>query len=442
MSSFLLDAQELKPGLIVFRRSDVEHKNWYCRIKVPGKDQYKVVSLRTPNLSEARDKAYDHDVDVRFRIKHEVPIFDRPFRDVAEEYKKYLKDRVSAGELTLTRWTMKASMIDRFLVPYVGNVQISNVGRDYWDRYTAWRMETAKAAIEAKKAAAETDEQKVRAAKLTLPKHETLRLERSEFRSLLVFAAEKKKYIRESQVPKGKIPRGVDRREAFSPQEYRHLHTFARKWIKEARNEKARWWRTMIYNFALVMANTGMRPTEAKNLNWRDVDVRKDRQGREFVVLSVHGKGKARDLVATMAVANYLERIRKISKATKPNDPVFSTITGKRATEIFKYEIAELLTAADLLTGPNGTRRCSYSFRHTYATFRLIEGVDHIWLAGQMGTSSKMIEEHYGHITPSKNAERILGGMPGWDGSEDSEGIEGRVNAAPFKNKPTKSRKR
>ncbi len=53
-------------------------------------------------------------------------------------------------------------------------------------------------------------------------------------------------------------------------------------------------------------------------------------------------------------------------------------------------------------------------FRHTYATFRLSEGVDVLFLAHQMGTSVKMIQDHYGHITPVKNAERILQGMPGW----------------------------
>lgn len=37
------------------------------------------------------------------------------------------------------------------------------------------------------------------------------------------------------------------------------------------------------------------------------------------------------------------------------------------------------------------------------------------FLANQMGTSVKMIEEHYGHITPVKNAERILQGLPGWE---------------------------
>ena len=63
----------------------------------------------------------------------------------------------------------------------------------------------------------------------------------------------------------------------------------------------------------------------------------------------------------------------------------------------------------------SGSRRSTYCFRHTYATYRLMEGVDVYFLAKQMGTSVKMIEDHYGHITPVKNAERILQGMPGWE---------------------------
>jgi hypothetical protein len=32
-----------------------------------------------------------------------------------------------------------------------------------------------------------------------------------------------------------------------------------------------------------------------------------------------------------------------------------------------------------------------------------------------MGTSVQMIEDHYGHVNPVKNAERILQGLPGWE---------------------------
>ena len=63
----------------------------------------------------------------------------------------------------------------------------------------------------------------------------------------------------------------------------------------------------------------------------------------------------------------------------------------------------------------SGSRRSTYCFRHTYATFRLTEGVDVYFLAKQMGTSVKMIEDHYGHVTPVKNADRILQGLPGWE---------------------------
>ena len=69
---------------------------------------------------------------------------------------------------------------------------------------------------------------------------------------------------------------------------------------------------------------------------------------------------------------------------------------------------------AELRQGPSGIPRSTYSFRHTYATFRLSEGIDVYFLAEQMGTSVSMIEDHYGHVSPVKNADRILHGMSGW----------------------------
>ena len=85
----------------------------------------------------------------------------------------------------------------------------------------------------------------------------------------------------------GKVLHSRARREAFTPQEYRHLHTYARKWVNQAQNEEKKWYRTIVYNFILIMANTGMRTIEARNLRWRDVDARIDKQGRQFCCLNV-----------------------------------------------------------------------------------------------------------------------------------------------------------
>lgn len=57
-----------------------------------------------------------------------------------------------------------------------------------------------------------------------------------------------------------------------------------------------------------------------------------------------------------------------------------------------------------------------------------MQGTDVIFLAKQMGTSVKMIENHYDHITPVKNAERNLQGVPGWELSDSGEETGG-VNA-------------
>ena len=55
-------------------------------MKLPKADRYKTVSLKTADIGAARERAFDQDADIRFRIKHDVPVFNRPFREVAREY--------------------------------------------------------------------------------------------------------------------------------------------------------------------------------------------------------------------------------------------------------------------------------------------------------------------------------------------------------------------
>ena len=433
--SYLIDVQELKTGLIIFRRADVKHRKWYCRVRIPNEDRYKTISLKTADINEARDKAFDHDADIRFRVKHEVPIFEKSFAEVAKEYSDFQKGVAQSGQITMGRWDIVDSYIRLHLIPYMGNIQIVQVGEDKWRAYPLWRKQEGK--NKGRKLPDGTNSEGMAA------KDGTIRQEMMTFRAIMNFAADKQ-YIRERQVPKGKLPSDKARREEFTPTEYRHLHTFARKWIKAAETKTSQgWYRNMTYNFMLVMTNTGMRTMEASNLRWRDIDVRTDKQGRSFVCINVRGKGKFRELVAAQNVASYLDRIKAISKATKPDDFVFTTQTGKQNASLYGSLIESLLKESSLLYSSSESRRSSYCFRHTYATFRLMEGVDVYFLAKQMGTSVKMIEDYYGHITPAKNAERILQGIPGWEpiangSGETADSVNaGAAGATPAK-PPTK----
>lgn len=394
--TFMQDAEELKRGLVIFRRTDVQHRNYYCRIKIPYEDRYKIKSLKTSDVDLAKEKAFDHAADIKFRLKHEVPVFKKSFSQVAKEFIDFQQDRAEVGQISKHRARVLDSHVRSQLNTYIGNTQISLIGEDKWRGYPVWRQKTGKGRSGGRVSDG------------------TIRDEMATLRAIMRFAASKK-YIPESQVFKGKLPIDKTRREEFTPQEYRKLHTYARSWIKKGARENNIWYRTMTYNFILIMANTGMRPTEARNLLWRDVTMRKDKKGRQFVSLNVRGKSKSRELVAADTVATYLERIREISKASGPDDHVFTTWEGKKAKSLYNSLIENLLTETGLLHSSSGSRRSTYCFRHTYATFRLAEGIDVYFLAKQMGTSVKMIEDHYGHITPVKNAERILQGLPGWE---------------------------
>ena len=62
--AFITEKEELKPGLILFRRGDVDHRMWYCRMKIPKANRYKTISLKTTDLEVARERAFDDGADL------------------------------------------------------------------------------------------------------------------------------------------------------------------------------------------------------------------------------------------------------------------------------------------------------------------------------------------------------------------------------------------
>ncbi|MGA8503702.1 MAG: hypothetical protein WB683_19275 [Candidatus Sulfotelmatobacter sp.] len=133
--AFVTDKSELKPGLILFRRGDVEHRMWYCRMKMPKADRYKTVSLKTTDMDVARDRAFDQDADIRFRLKHDVPVFNHPFREVGREYLLTQEARAKRGEISAARPKKVRAVIEGALDRYVGSTQVHLVGDELWGGY-------------------------------------------------------------------------------------------------------------------------------------------------------------------------------------------------------------------------------------------------------------------------------------------------------------------
>jgi integrase len=478
MPAFITDKHELiKKGLIIFRRGDLQNREWYCRVKVPKSKRYKVAVLKTLDFETAKERAIHFFYDVKAKVENNYPVFNRSFREVAQEYLALQEKRAQQNKISKGRPLKMKAVIEGALDVYAGSKQVDLIGDELWADYPDWRRENGEGrntrngtrtvsrelavklvrqeqamkektrtalGFTARQPMTPAAFEKAVAAKLAqaVPyiSDATISFEMSIFGAVMNYAI-KKDYAPVSQRFDQRPKLRRMRRDEFTREEYRKLHTVGRAWVAKASKPSSRWTRTVVYYFILIMCNTGMRPSEAKNLRWRDIMPAKDRDGREITVLFVQGKGKSRKLVAPKSVGDYLERICAIAKATGPDDRVFTIINGKPALTLYKVMIDSLLTEAGLRDGPHGVPRSTYCFRHTYATFRLSEGVDVYFLAEQMGTSVKMIEDHYGHVNTIKHADRVLMGMGGWEPVEmiDPEG-DAKGKAAAKAKKPAKPR--
>ena len=192
----------------------------------------------------------------------------------------------------------------------------------------------------------------------------------------------------------------VTHRAWFSPDEYKRLCDAAKERARNPLNERWRPECEQFYDYVLFMGNTGLRPDEASNLQYRDVSVVMDEgSGERILEIDVRGKrgvGYCKSLPA--AVQPFL-RLRKRNGAN-PNDVIF----GKVQRELLNAILDEL----DMKTDREGQQRTAYSLRHTYICMRLMEGADIYQLAKNCRTSVEMIEKFYAsHIKNMLDASAI-----------------------------------
>ncbi len=65
----------------------------------------------------------------------------------------------------------------------------------------------------------------------------------------------------------------IEFRPWFSPSEYKQLYQAAREYAQRPFHGHQKWNAQQVYDYILFLANTGLRPDEAKNLQHRDVEI-------------------------------------------------------------------------------------------------------------------------------------------------------------------------
>lgn len=317
--------------------------------------------------------------------------------------------------------------IERYFVPFFGKYDTDKITDMVISKYRDWRRMYNVTGDGSKKDYIEYERngKTIRAPKKKQgePSARTIAIEDSTLRAIFEFARKNGNITRE-EIPTLKSPKvKANRRPAFDLKQYQSLHRRSMWRHKQSDNAHTKKARILLHDYILIMAGSGMRPTEAKTLRWCDISTfnAKDEKNieREFLKLSVRGKGKKRDFVPQPNIKQYFDRIkeRQIQYAKENDyemtdeDFIFVSEQGKQI-QSFKNGFESLLKSLDMVEDNHGQKYAPYSLRHTYATFRLIYGGVSVYeLAQNMGTSVEMIERHYGHLKPENVAGRMTQGQ-------------------------------
>ncbi len=382
--------------VVLYKRGD--STRWQARFKLKDLKWHRVAT-KHQNLQYAAEVACEAYDRARFLFAENIPISSKRF-DVAADLAVEEMRRQLAADVGKSVYNDYITVITKYLIPYFGKYNINTIGYEELQAFGAWR-------------------EKLMGRK---PVASTVTTHISAMNRVYDVAIERG-WIAQQQVPKIKNTgaKGTAR-EAFSKSEYASLTSYMVKWCEKGHTDKTKQMRQLLRDYVLILANTGMRHgTEAANLKWKDVAFIK-KADEYYLQMTVSGKRGRRSLIARHQTEVYLERLYKrqphLAKfATlekllekKINEPVFKLASGevtKNLAGTFRVLMKESGLDKDREVKQ---KRTLYSLRHTYAHEVLMkERMDVYTLAKQMGTSVKMIEQHYGHLNPALKADVIAG---------------------------------
>ena len=201
----------------------------------------------------------------------------------------------------------------------------------------------------------------------------------------------------------------ISHRAWFSADEYKKLYAATRRRARDPKNNRYRWQSEQLHDYVLFMANTGIRPDEARQLQFRDVAVVDDDATNETILeIEVRGKRWVGFCKSTVGAVRPFGRLKSRNASRKASEGLEAQPTDVIFPKTHRTLFNTILREEDLKHDREGQPRTAYSLRHTYICLRLMEGADIYQIAKNCRTSVEMIEKYYAsHITTSIDAAAI-----------------------------------
>ena len=427
-ASWVQNKIELFEGeLIVFKRAN--SPNWYMRVYIQREGKHYQKSCKTKSQYVAIEFAKAEYRELQSKVAKEEKVFTIDLITAVEEYNKQEFQRERRGMIK-NDWVKKKDMYLRntFIEYMGGDRKVNEISNKDFELFIDYRLRLCKR------------KESIRQ-ELVIIKH--------FYKTLLL----KQGYVfKLPEFPEFKIRQKdrARREDTFTLKEYDVLVRYLREWSKaknvsQFRNAKkiygkpenrikkmnAMEWdmekhrRVIIRELILIASNSGLRcPKEILSITWGDVKLRKqemegmygtNKKTEELVsVIQVDEDQKTGKRVVVCLAGTYFKRLRQyyvdnFDYTPKDNDPVFLEMFGRRKGSVLGthalYRIwGELMRDAGL----DRMKFTLYHLRHFSITQQILNGVDLLLVAKNMGNSINTIAKHYEHIDMEKNSRKLI----------------------------------
>lgn len=403
--------------LHVYKRENSQH--WQCSTYLAGKNWRR--TTKEESLSHAKEIAEDWYLELRGKARGGTLKTGKTFREAVKHFlAEYL---ILVAPERNPEYMQNCEMrLRAHLLPFFGDKVLSEITPGLVQQYRAHRM-TVRRPRPIKRDLRPGEEMPL----FPVPARSTLHQEIVTLRQVLKAANRQGwlEYVPDLSAPY-KSSGKITHRAWFSPEEYKQLYEETRCRALKPLHNRHRWDSEQFHDYVLFLANTGLRPDEAGRLEFRDVKIVKDRDTKEIILeIEVRGKRGVGWCKSTTGAVLPFERLRD-----RPRPEVFAELgevdPGQARVKkgkprlvkpaptglLFPTSHRELLNAVldklKMKRDRDGNVRTSYSLRHTYICFRLMEGADIYQIAKNCRTSVEMIEKFYAaHIKTTLDASAI-----------------------------------
>lgn len=348
-------------------------------------------SLRTRDLETATNRARDLAIEILGKKKKGVALFGEKLVDLISEYISYRSKSVSSGLITEGRLGTIRTILKKLPLILGENVKVSELDKNTLYNYVHQRKELTPSV-----------------------KLVTIRNEQAVINHLVNYYYERDRFpfprfiFEEIKIRKDDV--GV--RDTFTQDEYKKLTNYFKTFcvLKSCASKLELRERNIIRNYILILANTGLRVGELKQLKWSDIkgyELAKSEDGYETTLVRLIVRGETSKVRATREITvrggEYFKRLKELKLDDDDTDLVIPNLPHRTYQKLW-YHLMEAIE----ISNHRERNLTYYSLRHYFITLMVLKRENVANIAKITGTSINHIENTYLKFNQSMSRSAAL----------------------------------